>query len=70
MPHINLLYPFIVNDSDGKAFSVACEVLTPVLAEVASFQIRFDAESFRLFRHGKNCTMWLRPQSETVTQSG
>jgi len=70
MPHINMLYPFIVDDPSGKAFSTASNLLTPVLAEVAPFQIRFDAEAFRFFRHGKNCTLWLKPQAETELQSG
>jgi len=70
MPHINLLYPFIIDDRDGEAFSAASDALTPVLAEVAPFQIRFDAKSFRFFRHGKNCTLWLKPQSDVAPQSG
>ena len=70
MPHINLLYPFIADDPNGNAFSAACDILTPVLADVAPFQIRFDAESFRFFRHGKNCTLWLKPQSEMSLPSG
>jgi len=70
MPHINLLYPFITDDPSGEAFSAAADILTPVLAEVAPFWIRFDAESFRFFRHGKNCTLWLKPQAETERQSG
>jgi len=65
MPHINLLYPFIIDDPTGKSFSMAADKLTPVLAIVPSFQIRFDAESFRFFRHGKNCTLWLKPQANT-----
>jgi len=70
MPHINLLYPFIVDDPNGDAFSTASNILTPVLEEVPPFLIRFDAESFRFFRHGKNCTLWLKPQCDTATQSG
>jgi len=70
MPHINLLYPFITDDPNGEAFSAASGALTPVLAEVAPFRIRFSAESFRFFRHGKNCTLWLKPQSDTSPQSG
>ena len=65
MPHINLLYPFIIDNPTGKSFSMAADKLTPVLAIVPSFQIRFDAESFRFFRHGKNCTLWLKPQANT-----
>ena len=70
MPHINLLYPFVMDDLNGEAFSTASDVLTPVLTQVAPFRIRFDAESFRFFQHGKNCTLWLKPQSETAVQSG
>jgi len=70
MPHINLLYPFIVDDENGEAFSAANDMLSPVLAEVASFQIRFDSESFRFFRHGKNCTLWLKPRAENELQAG
>jgi len=70
MPHINLLYPFILDDANGEAFSAASDVLIPMLAELEPFQIRFDTGSFRFFRHGKNCTLWLKPQTETALQSG
>ena len=70
MPHINLLYPFIMDDPTGEAFSVASNTLMPVLAEMAPFWIRFDVNSFRFFKHGKNCTLWLKPQSDTMLQSG
>jgi len=70
MPHINLLYPFIMDDVNGEAFSMASKMLTPVLAEISPFSIRFDVNSFRYFKHGKNCTLWLKPQSETTLQSG
>jgi len=70
MPHINLLYPFIVDDADRKSFTAASDTLNSVLAEVAPFQIRFNVASFRVFRHGKNCTLWLKPQSEIATESG
>jgi len=70
MPHINLLYPFIMDDPDGEAFFTASNILTPVLAEMAPFWIRFDVNCFRFFKHGKNCTLWLKPQSDTTLQSG
>jgi len=70
MPHINMLYPFILDDPSGESFSTADNILTPALAEVAPFRIRFDAESFRFFRHGKNCTLWLKPQADIEIKSG
>jgi len=70
MPHINLLYPFIVDDSNGDAFSTASDIMMPALAEMAPFCIKFDASSSRFFRHGKNCTLWLKPQSDTTLKSG
>lgn len=69
MPHINLLYPFIMDDPNGEAFSAASDILMQVLAEMAPFWIRFDVNSFRFFKHGKNCTLWLKPQSDTTLQS-
>jgi hypothetical protein len=67
MPHINLLYPFIKDESDGRAFDEAESAIRSAVAELQPFQIVFDRNSFRTFRHGKNFTLWLKPVSETTS---
>jgi len=49
---------------------MASDLLSPVLAEEAPFQITFDAQCFRFFKHDKNCTLWLKPQSDTAARTG
>lgn len=69
MPHINLLYPFLEDDSDGRCFTVAAEKLTAGLTKVKQFKVTFDKNSFRAFHHKKNWTLWLKPQLDTMTDS-
>lgn len=58
MPHINLLYPFVLDEF----FAEAADELTSALASFQPFKLRF--EGFREFHHTKSNTLWLEPQTE------
>jgi hypothetical protein len=70
MPHINLIYPFIEDSSDGLSFEEASDVITAAITHCKPFVVRFGADSFRCFRHNKNtCTLWLKPQQMMTSTS-
>ena len=71
MPHINLIYPFIEDSSDGRSFSQAAAAVEQALSGLEPFHVRFGVDSFRCFKHGKkSCTLWLKPQTATEIQTG
>ncbi len=62
MPHINVLYPFVPDHSDG--FVGAASAAREALARLQPFKVRLD--KFRHFVHGKHsCTLWLDPEQVT-----
>ena len=58
MPHINLLYGFLPD----KYFPEAAEKIASTLANFEPFEISLSG--FNTFKHRKNCTAWLQPDSE------
>ena len=58
MPHITLLYPF----AERESFPQLIPSLTSAAGEIKSFHIRLAR--FNHFRHRRNCTIFLIPESE------
>ena len=59
MPHVNLLYPFLVDDERGRNFGAASEAATAALSGIAPFTC--SLASFKYFKHKRSCTVWLHP---------
>ena len=64
MPHINLLYPFLLDDDDGddaprRNFDAATAVAREALRGIEPFTVTL--RSFGRFEHAKSCTVWLHP---------
>ncbi|GAQ83573.1 RNA ligase/cyclic nucleotide phosphodiesterase [Klebsormidium nitens] len=62
MPHINLIYPFWVDEGDN--FQVAAERAVAKLSSIQPFQLSLKA--FNYFQHNRSCTMWLDPTDATA----
>ncbi|CAD8153170.1 unnamed protein product [Paramecium octaurelia] len=58
MPHVNLCFPF----ADPAQFEQVFQALQNHLKDFPAFQVRL--REFNHFQHGKNCVMWLNPESE------
>ncbi len=58
MPHINLLYGFLPE----QHFPEAAEKIACTLANFKPFDIALSG--FNTFKHRKNCTAWLQPDSD------
>lgn len=59
MPHVNLLYPFLRDDAEGRNFGNAAEIAEAALAGVSPFKC--SLASFAYFKHARSCTVWLHP---------
>ena len=63
MPHINLLYPFLLDDDGDDAprrnFDAATAVAREALRGIEPFTVTL--RSFGRFEHAKSCTVWLHP---------
>ena len=64
MPHINLLYPFLLDDDGGdgaprRNFDAATAVAREALRGIEPFTVTL--RSFGRFEHAKSCTVWLHP---------
>ena len=61
MAHINLLYPFIDDGNEGADFTEASQKIQEGIRHIEPFEVAFSKDSFGYFRHGKSCTLWLKP---------
>ena len=61
MPHINLLYPFLLDDGeDGDGnFDRAAAKAREALRDIEPFTV--SLRTFGHFAHAKSCTVWLHP---------
>ena len=64
MPHINLLYPFLLDDGGDddaprRNFDAATAVAREALRGIEPFTVTL--RSFGRFEHAKSCTVWLHP---------
>ena len=63
MPHINLLYPFLLDDDGDEAprrnFDAATAVAREALRGIEPFTVTL--RTFSRFEHAKSCTVWLHP---------
>ena len=64
MPHINLVYPFIPDNDNGRNFLDASKKIQDALSDVEPFRVRFTKDTFKYFMHRKSCTLWLKPLPE------
>jgi hypothetical protein len=64
MPHVNLLYPFLEDDSEGMNFADAARICAEALADVKSFQCALI--DFDFFAHTKSSMVWLQPSDVAV----
>jgi poly(A) polymerase len=55
MPHINLLFPFIIPEN----FQFAAETASKALSVIEPFEMLFDCVNH--FSHGKSSVLWLHP---------
>ena len=64
MPHINLLYPFLLDDGeegDGN-FDRAAAKAREALRDIEPFTV--SLRTFGHFAHAKSCTVWLHPSGD------
>ena len=65
MPHVNLLYPFLLDDDDDgdeaprRNFNAAAAVAREALAGIEPFTVTL--RTFSRFEHANSCTVWLHP---------
>ena len=66
MPHINLLYPFLLDDGeDGDGnFDRAAAKAREALRDIEPFTV--SLRTFGHFAHAKSCTVWLHPSGDGV----
>ena len=62
-PHINLLYPF-VSDNSGPQFEAAAAAASTALAPFAAFDVTL--RQLRSFDHGRSSTLWLEPEADAL----
>ena len=60
-PHVNLLYPFVVESH----IPLALPKVRAALSNMEPFQVRLA--EFGLFAHRRKCTLWLRPDTSPDT---
>uniref|UniRef100_A0A6B2LDA7 RRM domain-containing protein n=1 Tax=Arcella intermedia TaxID=1963864 RepID=A0A6B2LDA7_9EUKA len=56
MPHINLLFPFVAEET----FETSAKLISEALKQIPPFEITL--ESFQNFQHGNSCVMYLQPK--------
>ena len=60
MPHINLLYPFLLDDGEDEGnFDRAAAKAREALRDIEPFTV--SLRTFGHFAHAKSCTVWLHP---------
>ena len=65
MPHINLLYPFLLDDGEDEGnFDRAAAKAREALRDIEPFTV--SLRTFGHFAHAKSCTVWLHPSGHGV----
>ena len=60
MPHLNLLYPFLLDDGEDEGnFDRAAAKAREALRDIEPFTV--SLRTFGHFAHAKSCTVWLHP---------
>ena len=60
MPHINALYPFLLDDGEDEGnFDRAAAKAREALRDIEPFTV--SLRTFGHFAHAKSCTVWLHP---------
>jgi len=68
-PHVNLLYPFVVDDGDDGKFAAAAAMAADALRGATPFACAFDA--FAFFEHNEHsATVWMHPSSRPMSGRG